>query len=59
MTARPIAIVVLETNHWATINRDPVRVADAVNSCTSGSCIEVDFDRPPLREKGRGPKLDL
>jgi rRNA-processing protein FCF1 len=59
MSARRIAIVVLDTNHWATISRDPARVVDAVNRCTVGSFIEVGFDRPPPREKGRGPRLDL
>jgi len=36
MSAGRTAIVVLETNHWATISRDPARFVDAVNRCTPG-----------------------
>jgi hypothetical protein len=57
MTARRVAIVVLETNHWATISQDVGRVVDAVNRCMPGGFIEVAFDRPAPRGKGRGPKF--
>ncbi len=46
LSARRIAIVVLETNHWATINRDPQRVIDAVSHCAAGSFVEVAFGGP-------------
>jgi predicted nuclease of predicted toxin-antitoxin system len=59
MTGRRIAIVVLETNHWATIKQDPARVVDAVNGCAPGSFVEVAFDRPAPRGKGSGPQFDL
>jgi hypothetical protein len=51
MAARRIAIVVLGTNHWATIHRDVPKVVDAVNRCTPGGFIEIAFRIPP---GGRG-----
>jgi hypothetical protein len=54
---RKIAIVVLSTNHWATISRDPARVVEAVGRCTPGSFIEIGFERPAPRPRGQGPRF--
>ena len=52
LTGRQIAIVVLGTNHWATLRDQPDRIAIAIAHAVEGSFVEVPFDR---LSKSKGP----
>ena len=51
LTGRKLALVVLTTNHWPTIQASADRVVSAVNGASEGSYQTVLFDRPVLRRR--------
>ena len=51
LTRRRIAILVLSTNHWATLRANSDLIADAVDRAQAGSYEEVRLPRPPLRRR--------
>lgn len=51
LTGRKLALVVLTTNHWATIQGHGARILGAVAGATPGSYIAVSLPRPPKRRR--------
>lgn len=58
LTRRRLALVVLDTNHWPTIQAAIGRVQQAVTSIAIGGYLAVPFDRPPLLRRAYTPKRD-
>jgi hypothetical protein len=53
LSGRTLAVVVLSTNHWPTLQAHPNRIATAVGAIAAGGCTRVRFPRPPLRRRSR------
>lgn len=51
-----IAVVVVSTNHWETIERNPDPIAEAIDLVERGGFREVLYPLPPRRTK-RGPPV--
>jgi hypothetical protein len=58
LIGKKLALVVLSTNHWATIQTTPERTVEAVNETVPGGFREVMFDRPPLRRRRFSPSTN-
>ena len=51
LTGDRLAVVVLDTTHWPTIDANPQPVREAVERATRGSYVVVTFPRPRLRRR--------
>jgi hypothetical protein len=51
MAGRKIALVVLGTNHWDTINRDTRPVIEACERAGEGAYVVVPYPNPPRRRR--------
>ena len=58
VTGRRVAIVVLSTNHWPTIQAQKELVVVAVGGATAGSYAEVALRPPPLVRRRFEPSAD-
>jgi hypothetical protein len=55
LTGLRLALIVLTTNHWPTIQGGAQAVLTAVTRAQPGSYTSIPFDRPPLRRRSRTP----
>ena len=51
MKGRQIALVILSTNRWPTIQQATDRILRALDGLSPGECREVSLPRPPLRRR--------
>jgi hypothetical protein len=58
LTGRRLALVVLTTNHWATIQKYGTGILGAVEAATPGSYVTITLPRPPRRRRGPPRQLD-
>jgi hypothetical protein len=53
LSGRRIAIVVLSTNHWASLQSNPELLPPAVVGVGQGGYVTVTYPRGPLRRRNR------
>ena len=53
LAGRRLALVVLTTNHWDTIQANSDGILPAVESATAGGFVVVDMPKPPRRRRPR------
>jgi hypothetical protein len=53
LTGRRIAVLVLGTNHWPTLERYGGRMVAVLETVAAGTYAEVTFERPTLRRRPR------
>jgi hypothetical protein len=51
MQGRLLALIVVETNHWATLRAHPTLIQAALDHAQPGTFVSVAFPRPPLRRR--------
>ena len=56
MEGRQIALVILSTNRWPTIQQASDRILQALEGLSPGECRRVSLPRPPLRRQ-RAPGI--
>jgi predicted nuclease of predicted toxin-antitoxin system len=57
LRGRELALVVLSTNNWNVLKRDPRPVVDAVDTAKPGSFQIVTLESPLARHRHQTPKL--